>query len=59
VFTRNTVPEYGPALPSPAVFVDARELRRFLLVKRESGPDLLPLCLCVFVCVCVCVCVRA
>eukprot|EP00048_Salpingoeca_helianthica_P005990 m.94018 g.94018 ORF g.94018 m.94018 type:complete len:823 (-) comp13837_c0_seq1:24-2492(-) len=37
VFTRSTVPEYGPPLPSPAVFADPRDLRRFLLVKLMNG----------------------
>lgn len=37
IYTRNNVPEYGPSLPSPSVFTDATELRRFLLVKLMNG----------------------
>lgn len=37
IFTRNTVPEYGPPLPPAAVFADSKELRRFLLIKLMNG----------------------
>lgn len=37
VFTKSTVLEYGPSLPNPAVFVDPKQLRRFLLVKMLNG----------------------
>ena len=33
VFTKEEVPDYGPALPNPAIFDDAAELRHFILVK--------------------------
>ena len=36
VYTKASVPEYGPALPNPPVFTDMKELRKFLLVKRMS-----------------------
>lgn len=37
VFTKNTVPEYGPPLPNPAVFNTLAELRQFLIVKLLNG----------------------
>ena len=37
VFTKNTVPSYGPALPYPPEFTDSAELRRFLLTKLFNG----------------------
>ncbi|EGD74356.1 hypothetical protein PTSG_06365 [Salpingoeca rosetta] len=37
VYTKANVPEYGPALPNPAVFSDMKELRKFLLVKLMNG----------------------
>lgn len=37
VYTKNTVPEYGPPLPNPAYFVTLDELRHFLLVKLLNG----------------------
>ena len=35
VYTKATVPDYGPVLPSPSTFEDPAELRHFILVKRE------------------------
>eukprot|EP00049_Salpingoeca_infusionum_P024733 m.16827 g.16827 ORF g.16827 m.16827 type:complete len:854 (-) comp7242_c0_seq2:198-2759(-) len=37
VYTKTTVPEYGPELPNPARFTDLAELRKFLLVKLLNG----------------------
>jgi hypothetical protein len=37
VYTKATVPEFGPALPNPAIFKDPNELRRFLIVKLLNG----------------------
>lgn len=37
VFTKNTVPEYGPPLPNPSVFNTLAELRQFLIVKLLNG----------------------
>lgn len=37
VYTKASVPEYGPALPNPPVFTDMKELRKFLLVKLMNG----------------------
>eukprot|EP00039_Didymoeca_costata_P025638 m.14024 g.14024 ORF g.14024 m.14024 type:complete len:867 (-) comp4969_c0_seq1:62-2662(-) len=37
VFTRNTVPEYGPPLPNPCIFNSLAELRHFLIVKLLNG----------------------
>eukprot|EP00040_Diaphanoeca_grandis_P035893 m.226809 g.226809 ORF g.226809 m.226809 type:complete len:906 (-) comp33502_c0_seq2:307-3024(-) len=37
VFTKNTVPEYGPPLPNPAIFENLEELRHFLIVKLLNG----------------------
>eukprot|EP00043_Microstomoeca_roanoka_P000120 m.26822 g.26822 ORF g.26822 m.26822 type:complete len:853 (+) comp10131_c0_seq1:201-2759(+) len=37
VYTKQSVPEYGPALPHPPVFTDMKELRKFLLVKLMNG----------------------
>lgn len=35
VFSAESVPLFGPPLPSPPVFDDLDEFRDFLLVKRE------------------------
>lgn len=37
IFSEESVPLFGPPLPSPPVFTDHQEFRDFLLVKRESG----------------------
>ena len=37
VFTRNTVPEYGPPLPNPCYFPTLDDLRHFLVVKLLNG----------------------
>lgn len=37
VYTKNTVPEYGPPLPNPAIFNSLAELRQFLIVKILNG----------------------
>lgn len=37
VYTKATVPEFGPALPNPAIFKDPNELRRFIIVKLLNG----------------------
>lgn len=37
VYTKNTVPEYGPPLPNPCVFTSLHELRSFLVVKLLNG----------------------
>jgi len=33
VFSQNSVPEFGPPLPHPALFTDHAEFRQFLLIK--------------------------
>jgi len=37
VFSVKSVPPFGPSLPTPAVFKDHAEFRRFLLVKLING----------------------
>lgn len=37
VYTKNTVPEYGPPLPNPSYFENLDELRHFLIVKLLNG----------------------
>lgn len=37
VFTRNTVPEFGPPLPNPSFFPSLSDLRHFLVVKLLNG----------------------
>jgi hypothetical protein len=37
VYTKNTVPEYGPPLPNPCIFTSMQELRSFLVVKLLNG----------------------
>lgn len=35
VFSEQSVPPFGPSLPSPPVFTNHQEFREFLLVKRK------------------------
>lgn len=37
VYSRNTVPEFGPPLPNPCIFSSLEELRHFLIVKLLNG----------------------
>jgi len=37
VYSRNTVPEFGPPLPNPCIFSTLDELRHFLVVKLLNG----------------------
>jgi hypothetical protein len=37
VYSKNTVPEYGPPLPNPCIFPTLAELRHFLVVKLLNG----------------------
>ena len=38
IFSEESVPLFGPPLPSPPVFTDHQEFRDFLLVKRKQSP---------------------
>ena len=62
IFSEESVPLFGPPLPSPPVFTDHQEFRDFLLVKCKCLSVLQPLCACVCLCVslyvCVCVSLR-
>lgn len=39
IFSEESVPLFGPPLPSPPVFTDHQEFRDFLLVKCEKGDE--------------------